>query len=263
MTALQSLTLCDSLQRLPASLGELNLRYLMLGHVKHVDTLPGICARLTSLETLRIAGCDTMQELPTLSLMKSLTLLALCECLLIKLLPCVKSLTAMQQLRYLINFTRLCAWAECPCCNTCPCTILDALWSCHRQSVYWQIYACSHLTAATGSRTYHQCARCGLSRSSVFVTVTRCRICLRVWMRSRHSAHWNWHIWRILRMVSPYLLPFLSIPRWQNSLWRKFGSQTHPLLSWWQACASWLFVCMLLAYWRWRAHSQHCACFST
>ena len=47
MTTLQSLTLCDSLQRPPANLGELNLRYLMLGHVKHVDTLPGIGARLT------------------------------------------------------------------------------------------------------------------------------------------------------------------------------------------------------------------------
>jgi len=109
MTALRSLTLCDSLERLLASMWELNLRYLMLGHVKHVDTLPGICARLTSLETLSIAACDTMQELPALSLMTSLTLLALCECPLIKLLSCVKSLTAMRQLSlgYLINFTRL------------------------------------------------------------------------------------------------------------------------------------------------------------
>jgi len=138
MTALQSLTFCDSLQRLPASLGELNLRYLMLGHVKHVDTLPGICARLASLETLSIAGCDTMQELPTLNLMTSLTLLALCECPLIKLLPCVKSLTAMQQLSlgYLMNLHACRAWAECPCCSTCPYTILDALWSCLHQSVY-------------------------------------------------------------------------------------------------------------------------------
>jgi hypothetical protein len=46
-----------------------------------------------------------MQELPTLSLMTSLTSLSLCECSLIKLLPCVKSLTMMRQ--YLINFTCL------------------------------------------------------------------------------------------------------------------------------------------------------------
>ena len=96
MPALRSLTLCDALETLPTCLGEFDLCYLMLGNFKQVDNLPGICERLTSLETLHIEGCAALQKLPTMSL-TSLTSLMLDKCELMEL-PCIKSLTAMRHL---------------------------------------------------------------------------------------------------------------------------------------------------------------------
>jgi len=110
MPTLRSLTLCDSMLTLPACLGEFNLHYLRLKYFKHVNNLPGICVRLTSLETLHIESCATLQELPSVSLMTSLTSLILHKCALIGL-PCLESLAAMRHLSLsdLIHFT----WLPC------------------------------------------------------------------------------------------------------------------------------------------------------
>jgi len=95
---------------LPACLREFNLHYLRLGYFKHVNNLPGICVRLMLLETLHIEGCAKLQEVPTVSLMTSLTSIILHKCALIGL-PCLKSLTVMRHLSLsdLIHFM----WLPC------------------------------------------------------------------------------------------------------------------------------------------------------
>jgi len=97
MPALRSLTLCDSLQNLPACLGEFELRYLMLGYFRHVTNLPGICERLTVLETLHIEGCATLHQLQTMRLMTSLTSLTFHKC----------SITHLPAMRAMKNLTSI------------------------------------------------------------------------------------------------------------------------------------------------------------
>jgi len=149
MPTLRSITLCDSMFTLPACLGEFNLHCLRLGYFKHVNNLPGICVRLTSLETLHIEGCATLHELPTVSLMTSLTSLILHKCALIGL-PCLESLTAMWHLSLsdltpllqsapLLSAARLSPFRRsfCPSCACLYCYQFTESSSCRRSVFNW------------------------------------------------------------------------------------------------------------------------------
>ena len=111
--------------------------------------LPGICVRLTSLETLHIEGCATLHELPTVSLMTSLTSLILHKCALIGL-PCLESLTAMWHLSLsdltpllqsapLLSAARLSPFRRsfCPSCACLYCYQFTESSSCRRSVFNW------------------------------------------------------------------------------------------------------------------------------
>ena len=108
MPALRSLTLYGCVSELPACLGDWGLQYLVLKRLDLLQNLPASLSRLTSLETLLIKNCSTLQELPAMGVITRLTSLTLIDCAL-KRLPCFGGLIALRHLTLgnLCNLIRL------------------------------------------------------------------------------------------------------------------------------------------------------------
>ena len=126
MPALRSLTLYGCVSKLPACLGGWGLQHLALGVCHQLENLPASLSRLTSLETLLIKNCSTLQELPATSAKTHLTSLTLHGSAL-KELPCFGGMTALRHLTLgnldeltrlplsMRNFSGLCTLELCGC----------------------------------------------------------------------------------------------------------------------------------------------------